>query len=56
MMSLLGLPKADTKSGAKAGSICPTMVSLLGLPKADAKSGSKAGSKDEMAAILGHVQ
>ena len=32
------------------------MMSLLGLPKADTKSGSKAGSKDEMAAILGHVQ
>ena len=37
-------------------SICPTMMSLLGLPKADTKSGSKAGSKDEMAAILGHVR
>ena len=37
-------------------SICPTMMSLLGLPKADTKSGSKAGSKDEMVAILGHVQ
>ena len=83
MMSLLGLPKADTKSGSKAGckdemsailghvqqqteslfccvnyrkSICPTMMSLLGLPKADTKSGSKAVSKDEMPAILGHVQ
>ena len=32
------------------------MMSLLGLPKADTKTGSKAGSKDEMAAILGHVQ
>ena len=32
------------------------MMSLLGLPKADTKSGSKAGIKDEMAAILGHVQ
>ena len=32
------------------------MMSLLGQPKADTKSGSKAGNKDEMAAMIGHVQ